>query len=204
MKLYDLELSGNCYTIRLFLNLIQQPVELVQVNVLKGEQQTPEFLAINPRAQIPALQDGDFGLGDSQAILVYLAEKFARDDWYPSGAETRARIQFWLSIAANEIAHGLADARLAKLFGLAFDYDRAVQTAELSLRLLERHLNQHDWLVGDRATIADLAVFPYVALAGDAHISLNPYPAVRAWINRIYDLPNFVGMPGQIAAEQTV
>lgn len=204
MKLYDLELSGNCYKIRLFLNLIQQPVDLVQVNVLKGEQKTPEFTAINPRAQIPALQDGDFGLGDSHAILVYLAEKFARDDWYPTAPETRARIQFWLSISANEIARGLADARLVKLFGAGLDYERATQTAATSLKLLEQHLNRHNWLVGDGPTIADLAVFPYVALAGDAHIDLNPYPAVRAWITRIYDLPNFLSMPGQIATEQTV
>ncbi|CAM2008864.1 glutathione S-transferase family protein [Acanthopleuribacter pedis] len=204
MKLYDLELSGNCYKVRLFLNLLQQPFEKVTVNVLKGEHKSPEYLSINPKGQIPTLADGECIISDSQAILVYLAEKFEAESWYPKDAQTRAEIQFWLSTAANEAGRGPADARLVKLFGAGLDYNQARQKTDALLNLLEQHLQGHDWLVGDAITIADIAVFPYVGLAGDAEISLEPYPAVRAWLNRITTQPNFIGMPGLHPAEQTV
>ena len=116
MKLYDLTLSGNCHKVRLFLSLIGQPVELVPVNLLAGEHKQPAFREINPRGQIPVLEDGDFRLGDSQAILVYLAKRYA-NEWYPQDAETQGHIANWLSFAANEVQHGPATVRLGKLFG---------------------------------------------------------------------------------------
>lgn len=96
MKLYDLTLSGNCHKVRLFLSLIGQPVELVPVNLLAGEHKQPAFREINPRGQIPVLEDGDFRLVDSQAILVYLAKRYA-NEWYPQDAETQGHIANWLA-----------------------------------------------------------------------------------------------------------
>ena len=91
MKLHDLTLSGNCHKVRLFLSLIGQPVERVPVNLLAGEHKQPPFREINPRGQIPVLEDGEFRLGDSQAILVYLAQRYA-PRCYPPDAETHARM----------------------------------------------------------------------------------------------------------------
>lgn len=87
MKLYDLSLSGNCYKVRLFLSLIDQPVELIPVDLLKGEHRQPAFLALNPRGQVPVLLDADVQVVDSQAILVYLARRYGDERWFPLGAQ---------------------------------------------------------------------------------------------------------------------
>jgi len=195
-RLYDLELSGNAYKVRLLLNLLALPHERIPVDVSTGAHKQPAYLALNPKGQVPTLVDGDTVVTDSQAILVYLATKEGADQFYPSEPYTRARIQTWLSTAANEIARGPADARLVTLFGAGLDYDQAIATSNRMLPLLEQTLEAGAWLVGPHVTIADIAVFPYVALAGDAAIDLTPYPAIRAWIDRVRALPGFVGMSG--------
>lgn len=197
MKLYDLTLSGNCYKARLFLSLIGQPVELVPVNLLQGEHKQPSFLAINPRGQVPVLEDGDIRLIDSQAILVYLARRYADEVWYPQDALTQARVVGWLSFAANEMHHGPATARVGRLFRRPIDEPLTTSRAIAALQLVEQQLTEHAWLAETAApTIADLAVYPYAALAGEGGIDLGPYPAIRAWCSRIRELPGYIGMPG--------
>lgn len=197
MKLHDMTLSGNCHKVRLFLSLIGQPVELIPVDLLKGEQKQPAFRAINPRGQVPALEDGEFRLGDAQAILVYLARRYADERWYPLDAETQGRIAGWLSFAANETQHGPATVRVGKLFGMPIDAELAQARALSALRVLERHLAVHNWLAETaQSTIADIAVYPNVALGGDGGLDLSQYPALQAWFARIRALPGYVGMPG--------
>ncbi len=197
MKLYDLTLSGNCYKARLFLSLIGQTAELVPVNLLKGEHKQPSFLATNPRGQVPVLEDGDVRMPDSQAILVYLARRYADEAWFPEDAWVQARIVGWLSFAANEMHHGPATARVGRLFGRPIDEALTASRALAALQLLEQQLAEHTWLAETAApTIADVAVYPYAALAGEGGIDLVPYPAVRAWCSRIRELPGYIGMPG--------
>ncbi len=196
MKLYDFELSGNCYKARLFLGLIGAEYERVPVDVLKGEHRAEPFLRRNPKGQLPVLADGGLDIPDSQAILVYLARKFAAESWFPEDAEAQARVQFWLATAANEVQNSLALARLVKLFKVDADYDAAVAKANNALSLLESSLEGRDWLASDHPTIAEAAVFPYVALAENGEVSLAPYPRVRAWIERVKGLPGFTPMPG--------
>lgn len=197
MKLYDLTLSGNCYKVRLFLSLIGRPAEPQSLDLPAGEHQQPAYLAINPRGQIPALVDGELQLGDSQAILVYLARRYADEAWYPLDAISQGRIAGWLSFAANEIHHGPATARLGKLFGFPIDQAGAQQKAVAALALLEAHLAGHAWLAqGSQPSIADIAVYPYVALAGDGDVDLAPYAHLAAWFGRIRALPGYIGMPG--------
>ena len=201
MKLYDLELSGNSYKVRLLLSLLKVEYEIVPVNLLEGEHKQEPFLSLNPKGEVPVLEDGDFLLADSQAILVYLAEKLDRTDWYPEDARLRAEIQSWFSFAVAEITRGPEYARLAKLFNIDVDYDATVVKSEQALRLLNNHLAEREWLVGDKPTIADVAMFPYVALSGDGEISLEPYTHVQAWLERFKALPNFTAMPGiEVAA----
>ncbi|WP_278444778.1 glutathione S-transferase family protein [Stutzerimonas kunmingensis] len=196
MKLYDLTLSGNCHKVRLFLSLIGQPVERVPVNLLAGEHKQPAFREINPRGQIPVLEDGEFRLGDSQAILVYLAQRYA-PEWFPQDAEAQGRIASWLSFAANEVQHGPATLRLGKLFGRPIDEPLAQARAASTLRTLERHLAQHAWLAQtSEPTIADIAVYPNVALGGDGGLDLQAYPALQAWFARVRALPGYLGMLG--------
>jgi len=161
MKLYDLTLSGNCYKARLFLSLIGQPVELVPVNLLQGEHKQPSFLAVNPRGQVPVLEDGDIRVVDSQAILVYLARRYADEVWYPQDALIQARIVGWLSFAANEMHHGPATARVGRLFRRPIDEPLTTSRAIAALQLVEQQLTEHAWLAETaEPTIADLAVYP--------------------------------------------
>ncbi|MEO1082057.1 MAG: glutathione S-transferase [Pseudomonadota bacterium] len=195
MKLYDLELSGNCYKVRLLLALIGKDYELVPVDFLDGEHTRPPLSDLNPFKEIPILEDGELVLRDSQAILVYLARHYGDESWFPADAANMARVLEWLMMAENEIARGPNDARLHDKFGYALDHVLAVQKAGRVLELLEQRLSERQWLVGDAPTIADIACFPYVALGHEGGVPVGDHPAVQSWIDRIKALPGFVGMP---------
>lgn len=198
MKLYDVELSGNCYKVRLFLALLGHPYERVPVDFMAGEHKSPGFLKLNPLGQIPVLDDDGVVLRDSQAILVYLARKIGGEAWLPTDAAGMAEVMQWLSTAANEIVHGPNAARLHQLFGIdtGVPVELVRERARRALDTLEQHLSQHTWLAQGRPTIADIACFPYVALAPQGGVPLESYPSVGAWIARVKGLPGFVGMPG--------
>jgi glutathione S-transferase len=197
IKLYGHELSGNCYKVKLMLALINADYEWISVDLLKGEQRSAEFLAINSFGQVPVLIDDTVVIADAQAILVYLARSDQDDRWLPVDAEPMSRVIRWLAIAASEIRQGPESARLYHLFKLtSIDIDRARQKSEFILTQLNQHLANREWLESDHPTIADIAVFPYIALAPDGRISLDGYPYILNWIERIKQLPGFVGMPG--------
>jgi glutathione S-transferase len=197
IKLHGHELSGNSSKVRLLLGLIGVPYEWVRVDLMAGEHKQPAFLALNPFGQVPVLEDGDTTLCDAQAILFYLAARQGDGRWLPTDPLEQARVVRWLSTAAGEVRQGPESARLHHLFGVkAIPIERATEKAAFILEQLEQHLGDRLWLEQDRPTIADIAVFPYVALAGDGGIDLAPYPHVRAWIARIQALPGYVPMKG--------
>ncbi len=196
MKLYDFELSGNCYKARLLLQLLQLPYQGIAMDLRGGAHKKPDFLALNPKGQVPVLEDGEHVIADSQAILVYLAEKETAREWYPADPVSRAQIQFWLSTASNEVTHGPARARYYTKFGIEGDVAAAQALAERLFAWLAPVMEKRNWLVGSRPTIADIAMFPYIALAHEGRLSLEPYPAIRAWIERIKGIDRFIGMPG--------
>lgn len=195
MKLYDLELSGNCYKVRLFCALAGITISLQPVDFMGGEHKSARFLAMNPLGELPILQDGDIVLRDSQAILVYLASKYGGEAWLPKDPAHLAKVIAWLSTAANNIQHGPADARLIDLFGYPLDKAAALAQSQFILPVFEAHLAERNWLELDRPTIADIANFPYIALAHQGGISLDSYPHLQRWIARIKALPHFIGMP---------
>lgn len=197
IKIYGHDLSGNSYKVRLLLELLNVNYEWVTVDLTKGEHKSPEYLALNPFGQVPTLVDGEVTLGDAQAILVYLARIYGGKDWLPTDALALTKVVRWLSTTAGEVRQGPENARLYHLFGAkAINIERAHQQAEHILSQLENHLSNHTWLEFDRPTIADIAVFPYVALAEDGKVDLAPYAHVRTWIDRVKQLPNFVPMAG--------
>lgn len=196
MKLYDLTLSGNCYKVRLFAALAGIPVDIVPVDFLAGEHKRPPLITLNPWGEIPILVDGEVVLRDSQAILVYLARRYAGDAWLPADPAAMAEVVQWLSTAANEVQNGPAAARLVDKFGYAIDKADTLRRAARILPLIDARLAEHDWLALDRPTIADCAVLPYVALAPEGGVSLSDFPHIRAWIERVKALPGFVPMPG--------
>lgn len=195
VRLFWHPLSGHCHRVQLMLSLLGRPAEFVEVDVLGGENRTPSFLARNPLGQVPVIEDGGLTVADSNAILVYLALAYdpARR-WLPADPATAAAVQGWLSLAAGPLVQGPSTARLVRLFGVDADWDQAAAAAERLLGHLDRHLEDRAFLVGGGATIADVALYAYVALAPEGGVPLEPYPAVRAWLARIEDLPRFVPM----------
>lgn len=197
IKLYGHEMSGNSYKVRLFLELLNLEYEWVKVDLMKGEHKSPEYLALNPSGQVPLLVDNDTKLADAQAILVYLARQYGGEQWLPLDALSLAQVIRWLSTTAGEVRQGPENARLYHLFGAtSINIARAHQKAEYILTQLDKHLSTRTWLEFERTTIADIAVFPYIALAPDGKIDLAPYPNVLAWIDRIKQLPGYIPMAG--------
>lgn len=196
MKLYDLTLSGNCYKVRLFAALAGIPLEIVPVDFLGGEHKRPPLIELNPWGELPILVDGEVVLRDSQAILVYLARRYAGEAWLPGDPAAMAEVVQWLSTAANEVQNGPGAARLVDKFGYDLDKADTLRRAARILPLIDARLAEHDWLALDRPTIADCAVLPYVALAPEGGVSLSDFPHIRAWIERVKALPGFVPMPG--------
>jgi glutathione S-transferase len=198
IKLYGHEISGNSYKVRLMLSLLNLDYEWVRVDLMKGEHKSPEYLAMNPFGQVPLLVDGEIKLADAQAILVYLARRYGGESWLPLDALPMAQVIRWLSTTAGEVRQGPENARLYHLFGAGtkINIERATQKSELILTQLDQHLSTHTWLEFARPTIADIAVFPYVALARDGKINLDAYPHVLTWIDRVKQLPGYISMTG--------
>ncbi|NKB43102.1 MAG: glutathione S-transferase [Alphaproteobacteria bacterium] len=197
IKLYRHPLSGHSHRVELFLSLIGQDHELVEVDLLKGEQKGDNFLALNPFGKVPVIDDGSNGgpvVWDSNAILVYLARRYAKRTWYPDEPTVSAEIQKWLSVAAGDINNGPATARLVTVFGAGYDPEQAKSIAYGLFDVLELHLTGRAWLADANPTIADVAGYSYIAHAPEGDVSLKPYPAVRAWLARIEALPGFIPM----------
>jgi len=192
MKLYLHLLSGHSHRARLFASLLGLAPDLIEVDLTAGAHKTSEFLAMNPFGQVPVLVDDDGTvIADSLAILVYLAKKSGRSDWLPADAEGAARVQRWLSVAAGEVAYGLAAARLITIFGANYDPDEVIARGHALLGKVEASLADRAWLAADHPTIADVAIYSYVARAPEGNVDLAGYPLIRAFLRRVEALPGF-------------
>jgi glutathione S-transferase len=196
MQLYGVRLSGHAHRVQLMLSLLELPFEFIDVDLAGGENRSAAFLAISPFGEVPVLRDGDVVLTDSTAILVYLASKYdASGQWLPREPLAAATVQRWLSNASGKIAYGPCTARLVKVFGMAFDHERATVIAAKLLGVMERELEAKRFALGEQVSIADIAAFSYIEHAPEGGISLAPYPHIRAWLARVRALPHFVAMP---------
>lgn len=193
MKLYDFPLSGNCHKVRLMLSFLSLDAEIIPVDLANGQHRTDEFLALNPMAQVPVLQDRETVLRDSHAILLYLAKAYDKSgQWLPDDAVSLAQVGGWLSLSANEIANGPATLRLIELFKAPRDGARAREIAGKACQLIETTLSLQPWLLRhEHPTVADVACYPYLALASDGKWSLEDYPNLQAWLVRFEALPGF-------------
>ncbi|HEY0722135.1 MAG TPA: glutathione S-transferase family protein [Gammaproteobacteria bacterium] len=196
LRLYDMDRSGNCYKVRLLLSMLGLDYQKINIDTLAGETLTSEFKRLNPRGQIPVLLDGETVIWDSMAILVYLARRYDNVQWLPVDALGEARVMQWLAVSENELLYGLARARAALRLQRPFDPERCRADARPGLEAMEHQLAGQPWLAAPHPTIADLACYPYVALADEAELSLEPYPAVQAWLGRVAALPGWVPMLG--------
>jgi glutathione S-transferase len=188
--------------VELMLSLLQLPTELVFVDLAKGEHKQPEYLAINPMGQVPAIDDQGVVLADSNAILVYLAQKYGNGCWLPTDPVGAAKVQRWLSIAAGPIAFGVARARLITVFGAPYNAEEVIANSHALLKIIDQELAATPYLVGAEPTIADVSAYSYIAHAPEGNVSLDEYANIRAWLARIEALPGFVGMPRTVAGLQ--
>lgn len=192
MKIHHHPLSGHSHRAVLFASLLGLNAELVEVDLKSGAHKKPEFLALNPFGQVPVLEDDGIAIADSNAILVYLAKKSGQRAWLPEDARGAAAVQRWLSVAAGEIAYGPAAARLITVFGAGFNAEEVIGRTHAVLNKLEAHLAGRDWLAADHPTIADVAIYSYVARAPEGNVDLSAYPAVKGFLGRVEALPGFV------------
>ncbi|WP_237885147.1 glutathione S-transferase family protein [Pseudomonas sp. PGPR40] len=202
IKLFNFPRSGHAHRVELMLSLLQLPTELIFVDLAKGAHKQADFLALNPFGQVPVIDDQGVVLADSNAILVYLAQKYGNGQWLPTDPVGAAKVQRWLSVVAGPIAFGPARARLITVFGAPFNAQEVIAYAHTWLKVIDQELGATPYLVGSEPTIADIAAYSYIAHAPEGNVSLDDYANIRAWLARIEALPGFVGMPRTVAGLQ--
>lgn len=194
MRLYDYAASGNCFKARLLLALLGRPYERVAVDLFAADTLTDAFAALNPVRETPVLELDDGAIvTQSPAILWFLAENTA---FLPGTPLERAQVVQWLAFEQERVMGGIAGARFRLLTGRATVEDPLIagrlNTAREALDILAAHLAARTWLVGDGATIADVAVFAYTSRAGDIDLDVTAWPPVAAWLDRVRMLAGFV------------
>lgn len=193
IEIHSFPLSGHSHRVILFAALAGIAHEVINVDLAAGEQKQEAFLSLNPDGQVPVIKDGDVVVTDSNAILVYLSRKYA-PSFLPTDFKLEAEVQKFLTMAAGEIAFGVAAARLINVFNAQLDAEFAQQTGNSALNKLEAHLEGREFLVGDQLSIADVAIYSYIAHAPEGGISLEPYPNVRRLLATIEGQQGFVAM----------
>lgn len=195
LRLYDFLPSGNGYKVRLLLTQLGISFERIELNILNGETRTPEFLRKNPNGRIPVLEvEPDKFLAESNAILCYLSEGtpfFSNDSW------EKAQILQWLFFEQYSHEPNIATSRFwISILGKADEYRDALnQKRELgyaALTVMEKHLSKHQFLVGERYSIADIGLFAYTHVADEGGFDLTRFPAIQAWIERIKSQPQYI------------
>lgn len=194
MKLYQFPLSPNSQKVVALAHEVGVPLAIVNLDLFKGAAKSPEMLAKNPNGRVPILEDGDFVLWESNAILGYVASKAGRTDLAPTTPRERAEVDRWL---AWSIAHfGPAVRKVAferivkRLAGLGAPDEAAVKAGAEEFAafasVLDRSLAGKDHLC-ERLTIADFGCAPYAALCETAGLALAPYPNARRWLGRMLE-----------------
>src|SRR2546430_13421916 len=208
-KLYSMQRSGNSYKVRLALALLDAPYRAIEVDILRGESRTPDFLAKNPSGQVPLLEvaPGRY-LAESNAILWYVA---GGSTLAPEDRIERAEALQWMFFEQHSLEPNIGAAYfwLALVKGGRELQQHALedwmQEGYRALRVMENHLKHHRFFVGDRYSVADLALYAYAHLAHACDYDLTTFPEIRAWLERVAAQPGYVSMDWQpenvVAAE---
>ena len=197
ITLYDYLDSGNGYKARLLLAQLGIPYRYVELDIMRGETRTPEYLAKNPDGRIPLLEldDGRL-LAQSDAILWYLADGTA---FLPTERYERALVLQWMFFEQYSHEPYVATPRFI-MRHFAADSPRRAELPQRQARgrdalaVMERHLADHSYFVAERYTIADIALYGYTHVAEDGGLELKPYPHVRDWLARVAGQPRYVGL----------
>jgi glutathione S-transferase len=198
MKLYNVNASPNALRSRAVIYELNAPVEIVDIDMAKGENRTPEFLALNPNGKVPTLTDGDLVIWESRAINAYLAAKFPTANLYPTDLAQRAMVDQWSNWQAIHIGPSMqrvAFERIQKkLFGRG-EPDEAVIAGDVKtvgemLPILDQALAGKDWIAG-QLSLADFALATTFILRTAARLGVEAHPNVTAWIARMEARPSW-------------
>lgn len=195
LRLYDYLDSGNGYKVRLLLTQLEVPFTLIEVDILKGESRTPEFLRKNPNGRIPVLElENGQMLAESNAILFYLADG---TPLLPEGRWERAQVMQWMCFEQYSHEPNIATARFW-LRHSALDDERRAALAQkrtlgnAALAVMEQHLASRTFFVDERYSIADIALYAYTHVADEGGFELTPFPHIRAWLARVQGQPRHI------------
>jgi glutathione S-transferase len=197
MKLYYHPLSSNARRVRLVAHHLGLAIEEVLVDLGKGAQKKPEYLALNPNGKVPTLVDGDLKLWESYAILIYLCEKTGRRELYPEPLAARTEINRWLFWCANEFSPTIARLNFENMIkprlGLGATDPARVQEFEQAFKpvasVLDAHLAQHEHVAGPQLSLADFALAASLATRVPAKLPLASHTHVLRWLTGIEQLP---------------
>lgn len=196
-KLYNFLPSGNCYKVRLLLTQLGMDFESIDVDILKGESRTPQFLSKNPNGRVPVLEtdSGQF-LAESNAILFYLS---ADTDFFPNDHFEKSQVLQWLFFEQYSHEPFIATSRYwISILGKAEEYREALKQKRepgyAALAVMEKHLTHHNFFVAERYTIADIGLFAYTHVADEGEFDLSRFPAIQAWIKRVQAQPRHISI----------
>ena len=199
--LYSMQRSGNSYKVRLALARLGIPYKLVEVDILRGESRTPEFLAKNPNGQVPLLEVApNRHLAESNAILWYVA---GGTTLAPEDRIERAEALQWMFFEQHSLEPNIGAAYfwLALIKGgrdlQSHSLEDWMENGNRALSVMEMHLTGHRYFVAERFTIADIALYAYAHLANQCDFDLAHFPAVRDWLGRVAAEPGYVPMDWQ-------
>lgn len=197
LKVYGDHNSGNCYKVKLLLTQLAQPFQWVNVDILKQESRTPEYLEKNPNGKIPLLEiEPGIYLAESNAILHYLSEG---TPLLPSDRLQHAQVLQWLFFEQYSHEPYIATARyIVRYLGSPPEYAKALAEKRApgyaALDVMEGHLTSRPFFVGARYTIADIALYAYTHVAQEGGFELSRYESVNAWLERVRNQHDHVPM----------
>ncbi len=197
MKLYDDPISGNGYKVRLLLALLSEPYDYVPMDILRGDTRTEEFLRKNPNGRIPVLEiAGGECIAESNAILYFLAQG---SPYWPTDKIEQARVLQWMFFEQYSHEPNIATPRFwikcKVLEDTEFNRELLAQkqlAGNAALSVMEEHLSSRTFMVGERYTIADIALYAYTHVADEGGFDLSRYPAVLSWLGRVAAQPGHV------------
>jgi glutathione S-transferase len=206
--LYSMQRSGNSYKVRMALSMLGVPFQLREVDILKGESHTPEFLAMNPSGQVPLLKVApDRYLAESNAILWHIA---SGTHLRPKNRIDRAEALQWMFFEQHSLEPNIG----AAWFWLSLvrggrelqqhALDDWLEEGYRALGVMDRHLRTHDYIAAGRFTVADVALYGYTHLAHTCDFDLRPYSAVRDWLDRVAATPGYIDMEWQPSQSSAV
>lgn len=200
IKLYGGIESQYAYKIRLALSLLKVDYESVAVSVRAGDTRAPWFLKMNPSGKMPVLTDDDFVLWESNAILLYLADRFAPNRLLPADLRQRALMHQWIQYEANVLGGVVRQARFHKRFAQPHPNNESLikdgqEKSAAAFAILDEHLSQNEFFAGPFSA-ADIAIYPHWFVGPEGGVDLSGYERLNAWAKRVEAIPGFVAMRG--------